>query len=74
MKEINNIRDIDGVVELVGLLQRYQVCPVFAYYVSPDAKNSIQNIAGIYQSGLGMPDRDYYLQNDDKSVEIQKKI
>jgi putative endopeptidase len=39
----------------------------------PDAKNSAQIIAGVDQGGLGMPDRDYYLKTDDKSVEIQKK-
>lgn len=38
----------------------------------PDAKNSMQIIAGMDQGGLGMPDRDYYLKTDDKSVEIRK--
>lgn len=73
LDDINKISDIDGVIETAGLLQRYQVCPLLAYYVSPDAKNSVQNIAGIYQNGLGMPDRDYYLQSDDKSAETQEK-
>jgi putative endopeptidase len=39
----------------------------------PDAKDSSMIIAGLDQGGLGMPDRDYYLKTDEKSVEIQKQ-
>ena len=39
----------------------------------PDPKNSSQIIGGMDQGGLGMPDRDYYLKIDDKSVAIQKQ-
>jgi putative endopeptidase len=38
----------------------------------PDAKDSNQIILGVDQGGLGMPDRDYYLKTDEKSVEIRK--
>jgi predicted metalloendopeptidase len=34
--------------------------------VGPDQKNSRQNVLGVSQSGLGLPDRDYYLSNDAK--------
>ena len=32
-----------------------------------DTKNSAEVIAGIFQGGLGLPDRDYYTKTDDKS-------
>ena len=32
-----------------------------------DTKNSAEVIAGIFQGGLGLPDRDYYIKTDDKS-------
>ena len=47
--------------------------PFFRIGSEPDPKNSSQIIGGLDQGGLGMPDRDYYLKTDDKSVEIQKK-
>ncbi len=37
-----------------------------------DAKDATQVIAGADQGGLGLPDRDYYLNQDAKTVEVQK--
>lgn len=45
--------------------------PVYYYWAEVDPKNSDEMIPGLYQGGLGLPDRDYYLRNDTKSVEIQ---
>ena len=39
-----------------------------AVFVGADAKHSTQNIVQLSQSGLGMPDRDYYLKQDPKMV------
>ena len=36
--------------------------------VGQDPKASSVNIVSVNQSGLGMPDRDYYLRNDAKTV------
>lgn len=45
--------------------------PLFYLFSSQDEKNSNQVIAMTYQGGLGMPDRDYYLENDARSNEIR---
>ncbi len=42
-----------------------------AFFVGQDAKNSEQYISYIGQSGLGMPDRDYYFKADERFVEIR---
>lgn len=47
--------------------------PLFYFYASPDSKNSEMMIAGTYQGGLGLPDRDYYVNEDGRSVEIREK-
>ena len=39
--------------------------------LQPDDKNSMMNIAVYYQTGLGMPDRDYYFKTD---AETQKVV
>ena len=36
--------------------------------VGPDAKDSTRYAVGVDQSGLGLPDRDYYLKADDKRL------
>jgi putative endopeptidase len=45
--------------------------PLFYLFSTPDDKNSNQVIAMTYQGGLGLPDRDYYLNDDEHSKEIR---
>jgi len=52
-------------------LHRYQVAAGFLFHSTPDARRSERTIAEIYQSGLGLPDRDYYLKPDSGSALIR---
>ena len=54
-------------------LHRKGIIVFFNFGVGPDAKNSKMNIAQADQGGLGLPDRDYYLKDDPKSVELRKQ-
>ena len=45
---------------------------LFAFRSTQDFKDSTQVIAEVDQGGLGLPDRDYYLKDDAKSVELRK--
>ncbi len=45
---------------------------LFRFRSDQDYKNSTQVIAEADQGGLGLPDRDYYLKTDGKSVELRK--
>ena len=47
---------------------------LFDFGSEPDAKDSMMEIAGTDQGGLGLPDRDYYLKTDAKSVELRKAV
>jgi putative endopeptidase len=42
-------------------------------YVDGDAQQPTHDILYLYQGGLGLPDRDYYLKNDDKLKEYREK-
>jgi putative endopeptidase len=44
----------------------------FDFQSDQDYKNSSQVIAEVDQGGLGLPDRDYYLKTDAKSVELRQ--
>src|SRR6218665_3050138 len=37
---------------------------LYGFYVGADDKNSRMNIVNFYQSGLGLPDRDFYFKTD----------
>jgi opacity protein-like surface antigen len=47
-------------------MARLGVATPVGVYVSQDQRNSEQYIVGVTQSGLGLPDRDYYLKPDAK--------
>ncbi|HEX5226859.1 MAG TPA: M13 family metallopeptidase [Bryobacteraceae bacterium] len=60
----------DIIAELIHL-HPLGVNAFFAFASSPDSKNSTQQIAVADQAGLGLPDRDYYLRTDAKSVQLR---
>ncbi|BBN80363.1 peptidase M13 [Pseudoalteromonas sp. A25] len=43
----------------------------FAWYVNNDAKSSSEHALYLYQSGLGLPDRDYYLEDTEKYSKLR---
>ncbi|PYX96451.1 MAG: M13 family peptidase, partial [Acidobacteria bacterium] len=48
--------------------------PLFNFYSSSDMHNADQVIAYIDQGGLTLPDRDYYIKDDAKMVEMRKHL
>ncbi len=71
-EKIKSIKTEDDLMSVIGYLHSFQISPLFAIYSTPDSKNSEMTIAGIYQTGLGLPDRDYYLSTDSTSQKIQE--
>ena len=67
LNEISGAKDKSDIVRLMAKVSRYASNPFFGFFVGPDDKNSGMNIAHLYQSGIGMGDRDYYLLEDDHS-------
>lgn len=64
LEEIAGAKDKKDIVLLMAKVSRYASSPFFGFTVGADDKNSGMNIAHIYQSGIGMGDRDYYLLED----------
>jgi putative endopeptidase len=54
-------------------LHRDGIGAFFEFGSQPDYKNAQQVISAAEQGGLGLPDRDYYLKDDEKSVDIRKQ-
>jgi endothelin-converting enzyme len=66
---IEKIKKVKKKTELAGLIAWLQAIGVqtpFNFYVAQDGKQSDRYICYISQSGLGMPDRDYYLNPSSK--------
>ena len=64
---IDAIQDRKGLDAEIASLHRQEIGPVFEFGSSPDFKDSSQIIAEADQGGLGMPDRDYYFRDDERS-------
>lgn len=73
LDRISNITTADGIVDEVMEEYREGDGAIFAMYVSPDDKNSDVQRLQFGQGGLGLPNRDYYLNQDPKSKEIRQK-
>jgi putative endopeptidase len=54
-------------------LHERQVGVMFTFDSTPDPKNASMTIADLDQGGLGLPDRDYYLQTDERTTTIRQK-
>jgi putative endopeptidase len=73
LKLIDNITTYADVQRVSDqMLSYYIIDPFFSFYASPDSKNSKVMIATLYQSGLGLPDRDYYFRLDNGSVKTRE--
>ncbi len=72
MERIDALNDKKQLPQLVGYLQNNGIGALFNFGSEPDAKDSMIEIAGTDQGGLGLPDRDYYLKTDEKSETLRK--
>ena len=68
IQQMSSKRDLTR--EIVQLHQE-AVGALFNFGVRPDAKNTKDQIAAVDQGGLGLPDRDYYLKDDERSAKLR---
>ena len=73
LDRIAAISSRDELATALGAAQRVKIPGPFGVNVEQDPKNPERYIVGIGQSGLGMPDRDYYLVDNPKFVETRAK-
>jgi putative endopeptidase len=68
-EDLSRVDAIDSRAALVAEIHRQQkqgIAPVFRFTAQNDIKSSKNIIAAISQGGLGLPDREYYLRDDEK--------
>jgi len=68
---IAGMNSIEDVQKVAASFQTVGVPVFFGIFAYTDKKNSSMMIANIYQGGLGMPDRDYYTSDDERSVHLR---
>src|ERR1700676_1357729 len=68
---IDTINDRKSLGATIAQLQREGASAVFRFSSGQNIKDSTSVIAIASQGGLGMPDRDYYFRDDDKSKQLR---
>jgi predicted metalloendopeptidase len=73
LKRIAAIKHVRDIGPLMAHFARLGVDTPIDTYISPDSKRSTQYAFWLSQSGLGLPDRDYYLSDDAKLTDFRIK-
>jgi|HubBroStandDraft_2_1064218.scaffolds.fasta_scaffold05345_2 putative endopeptidase len=70
LEQIAEITSKADLAEVTASMRHDNV--LFAFESTEDYRDASQVIAEVDQGGLGLPDRDYYLQEDAKSADLRK--
>ena len=73
LDKLNSIADLNSLMTFALDLQRKGVGSFFGSFVAQDAKRSDVMALYLYQGGLGLPNRDYYFNNDERTKGIREK-
>lgn len=74
LTEIKKMKNVDDLNALLAKWQSEGNGMLFSFSVDQDLKESSQMIPYFGQGGLSMPDRDYYINDDEKSVKLRTEL
>ncbi|MCA9171773.1 MAG: M13 family metallopeptidase, partial [Planctomycetales bacterium] len=74
LTQIDQLDSVPAVVEFFGKLQPIGIGGAIGFYVDQDDKDSTRYLAAIVQSGTTLPDRDYYLNDDQKYIDARQAL
>jgi endothelin-converting enzyme/putative endopeptidase len=72
---LDSIKALDSKEQLAAELAKLKlmgVNGVFTFSATADFKDASINIANIDEGGISLPDRDYYLKTDQRSIDLRK--
>lgn len=73
LEKIASVKDKSEIVPLMAELAHSGVFPYFSFYVGADIMDSKSNLFQLYQVGISLGEKEYYLDNDDVTVNIRNK-
>jgi putative endopeptidase len=73
LAKIEAIQNKDDFQNVFSYLKSFRNGGLFFFFAGQDDKNSENVILQLFQSGLGLPDKDYYLKDDEKSSALREK-
>jgi putative endopeptidase len=74
LDRIAAIKTKAGIAPVLAHLQSDGVSALFRFGAQPDFKNATNYLAAVDQSGLSLPDRDYYLKDEARFTDVRKQF
>lgn len=71
LRDIDKVSSVADILHIGGSLQKKGIRVLFGQYVAQDDKNSNKMCFELSQGGIGLPNRDYYFNTDEKSVKVR---
>lgn len=71
LNRIDALQRREDLPALMALLARSGVAAPLGYSVQPDRKDTRRHVLGLSQSGLGLPDRDDYFRDDERTRNVK---
>ena len=72
LNRIDAVKNVSDLTDLVASFQTYMGSPIYSGGASQDEMQSDKYAFYIWQSGLGLGERDYYFNSDDRNAGIRK--
>lgn len=74
LEKIDQLDTIDDVTRYFADLLKLGVGSPIGFYIDQDDKDSTRYLPAFVQSGTNLPDRDYYLEDDEKYVDAREAL
>lgn len=71
LQKIDAIKDVSGFLNDLASYRTQGIGVLFGFSIQPDRKNVNVYVPSLSQGGTSLPDRDYYLKNDARSITIR---
>ena len=73
LAEIVAVEDKATMIQVMTALNYIGVQMPFSFYIDVDERQTDQYVPNVFQSGLGLPDRDWYLQSDNDTYQTLRQ-
>ena len=73
LERASAVKDASEIARALGFLHSNGFPAAFDFDVDADRKDSTRYLAEITQGGLGLPDRDYYFRDDEKTTKLREE-
>ncbi len=74
LKKIDAVKDLNGLLKIAARIHMIAGSPFFNLFVGQDDRLSSKNAVFIWQGGLSLPDRSFYIDTDERTQVIRSKF